>query len=184
HEGVEMDAPLPLNRKLVVEEVHQHRLAAPDRTPEIDAAQRLGLAPCEAPEQAAALRHGFEFGLQPVQPLGGGALLGIGAKLARRDERVIGRKDGGHLLALRIVPAKLSTIWLSPSPCTTSPRRKISRPVSRTSSTTASSGSPTRPAPTNWVDRSSVTEWPALSDPNWCDAANSAMSTSASVTAP
>lgn len=159
HEGMEMDAPLPLDMKLVVKEVHQHRLAAPDRTPQINAAQRLGLAARKTPEQAAALGHRFEFGLQPVQPFGGGALLGIGAKFARRDQRVIGREDGGHLaLALRIVPAKLSTIWLSPSPCTTSPRRKINRPVSRTSSTTASSGSPTRPAPTNCVERSSVTE--------------------------
>src|SRR3546814_6739058 len=110
HEGVEMDAPLPLDSELVVEQVHQHRLAAPDRTPQIDAAQRLGLAAGQAPEQAAALRHRFEFGLQLTEPHGGRALFGIGAKLARRDKRVIGRKDGGHLLALRLVPAKLSTI--------------------------------------------------------------------------
>ena len=95
------------------------------------------------------------------------ALFGVGLEFARGDEGVFGRQNGDLLpLALRIVPAKLSTIWLSPSPCTTRPRRKIRRPVSRTSSTTASKGSPTRPAPTNWVDRSSVTEWPALSAPN------------------
>src|SRR3546814_7881893 len=159
-----MESPLPLDCELVVEEGHQLQLAAPDRAPQRDAAQRLGLAAGQAPQQAAAPGHRFEFGLQLAEPLGRGALFGIGAKLARRDERVIGRKDGGHLLPLRIVPAKLSAIWPSSSPCTTSPRRKISRPVSRTSSTTASSGSPMRPAPTNCVDRSSVTEWPALSD--------------------
>src|SRR3546814_4775137 len=70
-------------------------------------------------------------------------------------------------------------ICSSPSPCTTGPRRKNSRPVSRTRSTIASSGSPMRPAPTNCVDRSSVTECPASSEPNWCEAANSAISTSA-----
>src|SRR3546814_17574605 len=131
HEGVEMDAPLPLDGELVVEQVHQHRLAAPDRAPQVDAAQRLGLAAGQAPQQAAAPGHRFEFGLQLAEPLGRGALFGIGAKLASRDERVIGRKDGGHLLPLRIVPAKLSTIWPSSYPCTTSPRTKNHRPVSR-----------------------------------------------------
>src|SRR3546814_1774962 len=105
-----MESPLPLDCELVVEEGHQLQLAAPDRAPQRDAAQRLGLAAGQAPQQAAAPGHRFEFGLQLAEPLGRGALFGIGAKLARRDERVIGRKDGGHLLPLRIVPAKLSTI--------------------------------------------------------------------------
>src|SRR3546814_17914691 len=95
--------------------------------------------------------------------------------LAGGDQRVIGRKDHRHVrLAFRIVPAKLSTICASPSPCTTRPRRKISRPVSRTRSTIASSGSPLRPAPTNCADRSRVTECPAASETNRCEAGTSA----------
>ena len=35
HEGVEMDAALGLYRDIGVEEVHQHRLAAPDPAPEV-----------------------------------------------------------------------------------------------------------------------------------------------------
>ena len=44
---------------------------------------------------------------------------------------------------------KTATICPSSAPCTTMPRRKISRPVSRTCSTTASSGSSIRPPPMN-----------------------------------
>jgi hypothetical protein len=128
HEGVEMDALLPLDLQLIVEQIHQHRLAAPDRAPQIHAAGRRWLAARNPPQQAAARRRRFKFGLKLVQPVGGGTLFGIGFEFARCDERVVGGKDGCHfLLALRIVPAKLRTICSSPAPCTTRPRRKIRR---------------------------------------------------------
>eukprot|EP01136_Pigoraptor_vietnamica_P006104 Opistho-1_new@38618 len=41
HEGVEMDPPFALDVQLVVEQVHQHRFAAPDRAPQIHAARPM-----------------------------------------------------------------------------------------------------------------------------------------------
>src|SRR5690606_27236851 len=118
---------LPLDVELIVEKVHQHRLAAPDRTPEIDAARGLGLATGDPPQEAAAPRRCLQFGLQLVQSLSGGALLGIGLEFPSGNEGIIGRKDRCHFgLAFRIVPEKLRTIWPSSSPCTTSPRRNMS----------------------------------------------------------
>jgi hypothetical protein len=60
HEGVEMHAALVRDRRRGEKQVHQHRLAAPDRTPQIEAARRfLGpLAESEAGQQSAARRAG------------------------------------------------------------------------------------------------------------------------------
>ena len=51
HEGVEMHAALLRHIGLVEEEIHQHRLAAPDATPDIEPARRC--IACTRPEQPA-----------------------------------------------------------------------------------------------------------------------------------
>ncbi len=48
HEGVEMHPALPLHRRTVKEEIHDHGLAAADRPVEIEALGRLHLAPAKA----------------------------------------------------------------------------------------------------------------------------------------
>ena len=60
HESVEMHAPLVGDRRRGKKQIHQHRLAAPDRTPEIDAARRLrrSLAEHEPRQQPAVRRAG------------------------------------------------------------------------------------------------------------------------------
>jgi hypothetical protein len=117
HEGVEMDAPFALDGQMVVKQVHQHRLAAADGAPQIDAARRVGFAPGDPPQDAAARRRRLQIGLQRGEAFCRRPLFGVGLQLARSDQRVIGGKQSCHLrLALRIVPAKLSTICSSPGP--------------------------------------------------------------------
>jgi hypothetical protein len=53
HEGVEMHPPLGLDPDMLEREVHQHRLAAPDPAPQIDA-RRTRLALAEQAEDTAA----------------------------------------------------------------------------------------------------------------------------------
>jgi hypothetical protein len=69
-----------------VEQVHQHRLAAPDAAPQVSAADRRGLA-----EQLAqpARRLGLELALERVEPGRRRLLFRIRAQLARLDERAI-----------------------------------------------------------------------------------------------
>ena len=56
HEAVEMRAPLGADLDRLEEEIHQHRLAAPDRAIDIEAARRLGrLQPHESGEGARPL---------------------------------------------------------------------------------------------------------------------------------
>ena len=86
HEGVEMRAAFLADGQRLVEQVHQHRLAAPDPAPEIDPADRRGLA--ESREEAARCL-GFQRPLQRVEPFGRRLLLGIGAQLAGFDERAV-----------------------------------------------------------------------------------------------
>ena len=52
HEFVEVDAALLLHRRRFEEEIEQHRLAAPDRSPEVKPARRL--ASCAASRPAAS----------------------------------------------------------------------------------------------------------------------------------
>ena len=89
-----MDPALLVDRQRLVEQVHQHRLAAPDAAPQVDAARPArGLRnSCEQ----AARRLGFELALQRVEPLGGRRLLGIGPQFAGGDQRVVAGKHSAH----------------------------------------------------------------------------------------
>ena len=106
HEGVKMDPPLALDAERGDEQVHQHGFAAPDTAPHIDPARGLGLAAQQFAEEAAGIGLGFEFLLQLVEPLGGGALIGIGAQFVARDERIVFCKQTAHgrFLSLRTMP--------------------------------------------------------------------------------
>ena len=74
HELVEMRAAFLGDPQRLDEQVHQHRLAAPDAAPHVDALgpRLLRLEQlCEQPARAICL----EVLLQPVEPLGGTALV-------------------------------------------------------------------------------------------------------------
>ena len=91
HEGVKVHPALRRDRAVVEGEVHQHRLAAPDPAPQIDAGYPLGLVAQQTGEQSAvpAGRRCF----QPVERRYRAGLRRIGPKLARGDQRGIGRPD-------------------------------------------------------------------------------------------
>ena len=56
HEGVEMDPALAAHAERLEEQVHQHRLAAPDRAPDVEPARlRRRLALAEEPAERARL---------------------------------------------------------------------------------------------------------------------------------
>jgi len=105
HEFVEMDAALPADVHALVEQVHQHRLAAADAAPEVEPARRVGQAAERAPQDAALFRYRLQLARQPVQPLGGGGLFGVGAQFARGDQGVVAGEDVGHMSPF-VVPAK------------------------------------------------------------------------------
>jgi hypothetical protein len=94
HEGVEMDAPLLVDRQRLVEQVHQHRLAAADAAPKVGAADWLGFAEQLETGRAAA---------QPRARAGacrascGGQLLGVGPELARVDERPVSLEQSAQI---------------------------------------------------------------------------------------
>ena len=132
----------------VEEQVHQHRLAAPDAAPQIDAARRLGLAAERAPQHAAALRRRFELGLRARRAGAAAArLFGIGAELAGGDQRVdsgratpVMRRAVGGGVGLRIVPEKLAIVVARPArPARAGTAAARSRAAARPR---ASSGSP------------------------------------------
>ena len=94
HEFVKVDAALPGHRRIVEEEVHQHGLAAADRTPDVKtvrAHRLLGRAGQTKPRQQAGFwrfgRHGrqlFVHGLQAQHDL---LLHRVGADLACNSSR-------------------------------------------------------------------------------------------------
>ena len=90
-----------LDVDVVEGEVHQHRLAAPDPAPQIDAAQaRLPLA--EQPAEQARRCSDFELAASRSSAATARCLRRIGLQLAGRDERGIGPPDGpAHAGALR-----------------------------------------------------------------------------------
>ena len=90
HEGREMDpSPLRLGRG-VEEQVHQHGLAAPDRSPEIKPAWRRGLIGEQAAQQTALLGACAEGCPQTIQRFGGTLLRHVGGQRAGGDSFVIG----------------------------------------------------------------------------------------------
>ncbi len=87
HEIVEMRPPLPLRRHFREEHVHEHRLAAPDSAPDVEAARRLRCLRLGPEEPAQGARFAREprlvdrFGEGSELPDGGG-LRRIGLDLA------------------------------------------------------------------------------------------------------
>src|SRR5579885_2423020 len=81
HEGVEMHPPLRRDRRGGEEQVHQHRLAAPDRAPQVDAARPPGVAAAPARQPGARPRHrdiAVERAVQAVERGDDAALRRIG----------------------------------------------------------------------------------------------------------
>ena len=70
HEGGEMDAALLRFGGGVEEQVHQHGLAASDRTPQVKPARGRRLVGENLAEQPARRRPAFQLAPQRVQPLG------------------------------------------------------------------------------------------------------------------
>ena len=101
HEGVEMGATLAMHEGGVEEHVHQHRLAAPDRAVEIEAARRFGGFEADEARERAWLPLGaviHEAGAQRVQPVGELGLRRVVDETAIENERPIAPGDGGHAL--------------------------------------------------------------------------------------
>ena len=96
HEGMEMDAALLTDVQAVVEQVHQHRFAATDPAPQIDAAHRFAFLAEQFAEQAASRVSGFELPLQPVQAIGGLRLFGVRLELAGGDQRLVAGDERRH----------------------------------------------------------------------------------------
>ena len=89
------------------EQVHQHRLAAPDRSPKINPARwrhRLGEQPTE--QTGRWLR--FQSSRQRVQLLRGEALFGVRGQFIRRNQRVIA---GENATPARWVGARIAHAW-------------------------------------------------------------------------
>jgi hypothetical protein len=81
-----------------MEQVHEHRFAAPDTAPHIDAADAIRLVQGLA-EQAGKPAGGipcFEIDLERCKPLGRGGLLWVGAQLAGFDERAIAADEAAQ----------------------------------------------------------------------------------------
>src|SRR3546814_13551757 len=55
HELMEVNPPLVVDIDTVEEQVHQHRLAAPDAAPEVNTPDRLGFAPGDARHETRPL---------------------------------------------------------------------------------------------------------------------------------
>ncbi len=99
HEGVEVDTALGLNGGRFEEEIHQHGLAAPDTTVEVDATGRLdrGITPQQTRQKTAVPLHRGRKGLrQLVQPFHGCSLHGIVAEFAGTTECGIVIKRAGY----------------------------------------------------------------------------------------
>ena len=106
HEGVEVDPALLLDPHRAMEEIHEHRLAAPDAAVEVDAlgAEHDLRHPPEQPAEQATLWLGSQHRLllecprQPVEALGRGALQGVEGDVACFDQGL--KAFEGHELVL------------------------------------------------------------------------------------
>ena len=96
HEGMEVHAPLAGHRRGLEEEVHDHRLAAPDRPVEIDAPRRLPTAVQER-QAEAGLRQRVQLAFQARQGRDRSRLGHVGRDFAGRQAGLVGASDGfGH----------------------------------------------------------------------------------------
>ncbi len=97
HEGVEMDATLAGPFDAGEEHVHQHRLAAPDATPEIDAAHRRRPLAERPPQDRSTPGSRLQLFGANREPLDHRALRGIGPQLARGNGSLITGQQVAHL---------------------------------------------------------------------------------------
>ncbi len=99
HEAVEMRAPLGPDLDRVEEDVHQHRLAAPDRAIDVETAQRLDRLHPDESGEGAGLCVGA-IALQPeaqrLEPFGQIRLGGIVFEAVVVDERAVTLRDRRH----------------------------------------------------------------------------------------
>ena len=97
HEGVEVGAALGSHRRGVEKQVHQQRLAAPDRAENIQPARRLGLPNADQPLERAR-RPPRAVTVKPrrqrVEATDQSDLRGVRLKPARGDEFAIALLDG------------------------------------------------------------------------------------------
>jgi hypothetical protein len=98
HEGVEVNPALAGNGERFVEQVHEHRLAAPDAAPQVNAADAIGPVQglAEQAGQPAGGMGRFEIDLERFEPLGRGGLLRVGAQLAGFDERAVAAEEAAQ----------------------------------------------------------------------------------------
>ena len=82
HEGVEVDAAFGAHRRRVEKQIHQQRLAAPDRAENVEAARRLDLPNADQPLERVGRPHqaiAVETRRQRVEPADQGDLRGSGS---------------------------------------------------------------------------------------------------------
>ena len=100
HEFGKMHAPFPADIEAGVEQVHQHRFAAPDPAPQIKATGWRGLAAQRSPQGGTTLGCCLQRRGEIRQPPRRRRLFRIGLELARREQRIIALEDVGHLSPL------------------------------------------------------------------------------------
>ena len=127
HERVEMDAPLCIRRRRLEEKVHQHGLAAPYRTPNVEAARRCGSALEETADDSVLPRigTGLKFQSQRVENVDEVALNLVRLKPARF--RSWPRRGGAWIAASQAGACEVSR-WASDA----GPPRRAVRPCSDT----------------------------------------------------
>ncbi len=98
HEGVEMHPALGLDPDIVVKEVHQHRLAASDAAPEIEALHRLGrLAEYPVEKSLLPVARFFQLLADALQVRQHGALRRVLTEVALMRHPVVDFGQGlGH----------------------------------------------------------------------------------------
>ena len=106
HEFVKVRAAPALHRAHVVEQVHQHGLAAADLAVDVESLDRvLAFVAAEQPAELRGLARetvAREPLLEPRQPRGDGKLRRIALDLPRVDQGVVAFNDGGgHRWGLR-----------------------------------------------------------------------------------
>ena len=99
HEAMKVRPALPRHVGGGVEEIHQHRLAAPDRAVDVQAARRFRGLDAHETRKSARLRLdpvAAKLRAQRIQPVGDGRLRRVEFEAMIEDERPILLGDGGH----------------------------------------------------------------------------------------
>ncbi len=96
HELMKMRTFLAVDLQTVIKQIHQHRLAAPNPAPHIDAARRFRLFREHPPQHAATRWHRFKFFLQLGQTLRTRILILVRLQFPIRDQRLIARVKARH----------------------------------------------------------------------------------------